>query len=1123
MRRMSLFFLLLMALAFSASAVFAGSTGKIAGKVVDKSTGETLPGANVVIEGTTLGAVTDPDGNYFIINVPPGSYTVNASMVGYHKATQTNVRVFIDLTTTVNFSGEFGLVEETIQLAEITVVAELPVVQPDISANVANISAQDVENLPLVSVNEVVRLEAGVLSTANGDLSIRGGDLNEIAFSVDGLSMRDGRENEPYSTVSYTSIKEMSVQSGGFNAEYGNVRSGLVNIVTKEGDKQRYNGDVLLRYSGAQRDYFGPLPNSPNSYFWRPFTDPDVKNVGSHSPESKWDVYTRRQYPQWAGWNTIVRRWADAPADPYHGVGVRDTGVDESTLPTSELQVDDAVITELFEWYRRKDLEVRNADFDIDLGIGGPLIPGLNNKLGDLRFFASGKRERRAYMIPRVIDEYENDWGRVKVTSDIRSSMKLSVEVMSGKEFGLTPNRSGFPGMLRGNQELGSRLNNDDRIWSDHVDNTLQIKRNNIGLSFSHVLSPRTFYEFRVQRMQSDYLTEKYPDRDLAAVEKTIPRNSDFAPPNPSLQVSEVTQNHIGLTGAPLGGWFLKNEIFVDGLEFGGHWAEGRDDSEVVAYTTRFDITSQRSQVAQFKAGFEWITSDYDVNHGRYELFFKNNAAPKYVWQRTPQQFAAYVQTKLEFNAMIANLGVRLDHWNASGEWWVYEDFSSAFGAKIGKDNLEEALDQTPVKKLTYLSPRLGISFPVTADSKLFFNYGHFRQMLNPHNLFLVDEVNTGAVSQIGNPNHPMPRTINYELGFEQNLFDRYLLRLSGYYRANDDQAIGVRYTNLDQTVAYSLFEPLNYDDIRGFEMTMRKRRGKWFGGFVNYTYMQTKGGNFGRRELFENRQTQANFDATSTRHYQSRPVSRPFGRMGLEFYTPRDFGPQVSGFYPLSNWDMSLVGNWRAGQHFNWYGPEAGAIPGLTNNVQFTSIKNLDLRLTRQFAMRGVRAMFFLDVSNVLNLKRLNNASDGPSGSDRDWEFYLSSLHLPEDTFGEFEPTYAFIPGNDSPGTFRDYGTEFVPIEIVNAVSELPASGLPGDAEITAGLPTGLESDRRVLWYVQEAGQYHEYQNGTWAQANQDFVNEVLDNKLYIDMPNNDFIWFLNPRRVNLGLRFSF
>ncbi|MDP6040609.1 MAG: TonB-dependent receptor, partial [Candidatus Latescibacteria bacterium] len=500
---------------------------------MDKTTGETLPGANVVIDGTTQGAITDVDGNYFILNVQPGTYIISASSIGYHKVTQANVRVFIDLTSTVNFTGNNGLTEASIELAEITVVAELPVVQADISANVANISAADVEALPITSVDEVVNLEAGVLRSANGELSIRGSDLSEIAFSVDGMSMRDGRENNPYSTVSYTSIKEMSVQPGGFNAEYGNVRSGLVNIVTKEGDKQRYNGDVLLRYSGAQRDYFGPLPNDPNSYFWRPYTDPEVKNVGTHSADSKWDVYTRRQYPQWAGWNTIVRNWANAAADPYHGVGVRDTGVDESTLPVGELQVDDAVITEMFEWYRRKDLNVVNDDYDVDLGFGGPLIPMMGNSLGGLRFFASGKRERRAYMMPRVIDEYENDWGRVKVTSDIRSNMKLSVEAMSGEEMGLNPNRSGFPRMWRGNQEMATSngLTQYDAIWADHVDNTLLIKRNNIGLSFSHVLSPKTFYEFRVQRMKSDYLTEQFPERDLKAVEKTIPRNPDFAVP----------------------------------------------------------------------------------------------------------------------------------------------------------------------------------------------------------------------------------------------------------------------------------------------------------------------------------------------------------------------------------------------------------------------------------------------------------------------------------------------------------------------------------------------------------------------------------------------------------------
>ena len=395
--------------------------------------------------------------------------------------------------------------------------------------------------------------------------------------------------------------------------------------------------------------------------------------------------------------------------------------------------------------------------------------------------------------------------------------------------------------------------------------------------------------------------------------------------------------------------------------------------------------------------------------------------------------------------------------------------------------------------------------------------------MLNPHNLFLVDEVNTGAVSKVGNPNHPMPRTINYELGFEQNLFDRYLLRVSGYYKANDNQPTDVYYTNLDQTIAYDLFEPLNYDDIRGFELTLRKRRGKWFGGFVNYTFQQLKSGNFGRAEMFENRLTQSQFDANTVSHYQNRPVSRPFGRLSLELYMPREFGPQIGGFYPASRWDLALVGSWRTGVYSNWYGPEGGEIPGLTNNVQYASFKNFDLRLTKQFSAFGTRSQFFLDIDNVFNLKHLNRRSFDPAESDRDFQFYMVSLHLPESTFGESDAPYFFIPGNDQPGTFREPGTEFVPIEIVGKIGDLPANGLVSDAEVTAGLPTGLEAGRRVLWYVYETGQYHEHQNGSWSQANQDFVDEVLDKKKYIDMSNNDFIRFLSPRRVNLGLRFSF
>ncbi|MCK4590490.1 MAG: carboxypeptidase-like regulatory domain-containing protein, partial [Candidatus Latescibacteria bacterium] len=108
--RLVILLLLAGVLTFS-GVVFAGTTGKIAGKVVDKETGETLPGVNVIIEGTGLGASTDLEGRYFILNIPIGAYTLKASMIGYVEMEIRNVEVIVDLTTTINFSLKPTIIE----------------------------------------------------------------------------------------------------------------------------------------------------------------------------------------------------------------------------------------------------------------------------------------------------------------------------------------------------------------------------------------------------------------------------------------------------------------------------------------------------------------------------------------------------------------------------------------------------------------------------------------------------------------------------------------------------------------------------------------------------------------------------------------------------------------------------------------------------------------------------------------------------------------------------------------------------------------------------------------------------------------------------------------------------
>ena len=204
-------------------------------------------------------------------------------------------------------------------------------------------------------------------------------------------------------------------------------------------------------------------------------------------------------------------------------------------------------------------------------------------------------------------------------------------------------------------------------------------------------------------------------------------------------------------------------------------------------------------------------------------------------FQRTPIQGAAYAQGKLEFQGMIANLGLRTDFFDANTSWWVSESpYDQAYRQRI--DGLDELLTKEDPAAQINISPRLGISFPITNDSKLYFNYGHFRQMLGPFEVFGIRQSRNGGIDDLGNPNHPMPLTVAYELGFDQNLFDQYLLRISGFYRDIQNQPRFVTYRSLGSVVQYATPEPWNYRDVRGAEITLTKMRGKWIRGFVNYT-----------------------------------------------------------------------------------------------------------------------------------------------------------------------------------------------------------------------------------------------------------------------------------------------
>ena len=213
--------------------VYAGTTGKIAGIVIDKATGTPLAGVNIVVQSTGLGAASGTDGYYFINNIPPGSYVLEVSYLGYNNLKIENVKVSVDQTTELNIQ----LTEQVMDLNEtITVVAKRPMIRKDATSQRAIIEGNLITDvLPVSSVHDVLSLQSGVVTDRHGNIHIRGGRTGEITYLVDGVYVKDPFDNSLGGNVDVEAIQEVEMISGTFNAEYGNALSGIINIVTKEG------------------------------------------------------------------------------------------------------------------------------------------------------------------------------------------------------------------------------------------------------------------------------------------------------------------------------------------------------------------------------------------------------------------------------------------------------------------------------------------------------------------------------------------------------------------------------------------------------------------------------------------------------------------------------------------------------------------------------------------------------------------------------------------------------------------------------------------------------------------------------------------------------------------------
>lgn len=1006
-------------------------SGKIAGVITDSENGEPLIGVNVVIEGhwlesgkieplsVQMGAATDESGFYYILSVDPGRYAIKALMIGYEIKEVVDVLVESGRTVKINFK-----LKPAIEQAEtVTVVAEREIIKLDVSSSQTVLRKEDTENLPIRNIEQVLNLTAGVnINPFDNKIEVRGGGSDQVMSYLDGFSMKDEIFNVPFLSFNRTSIKEITIQTGGFQAEYGDLRSGIIDVVTQTGGKN-YSVSIDSRYAPPGYKYWGPHKYTEDKPFLIYGSDWSMDSTILHQKFPHTSDY-------FEGWPAYAHRYLTD---------------NDSTNDLSPNQR-----RELWKWRHRGRKEGHLNDHVVDATLSGP-VPGASLPFfgkyffSKMNFMLSYRDQYDAYAHPAYRDHFGLQNGQLKLT--YRFSPKLMVTVL-----GMNSTQSGM-GVFEsdgGNSAIIMHTGGGG-TYNDTNNPLADIKTQNWGVSLKHILSKNTFYEIRANHLSTKYDFHHGPERDSTKI-KTIPGEYYQIEEGDSLKVS-------GFWDKESNTYIKKDTVFTAGnrmwcpgisvdetpkgwVPYGAGTSEfdqpGKYDllesstslERSSGWTTniRGDITHQANKYHLLKAGF-YFTKSKISRDWKHVINFYNDEWYKVVYDAFPLYYAGYLQDRLELKEFTANFGLRGELFDANSSVLSPDDpFNQTFYELYFRDKVD-SLPTTPSKKYFRLSPRIGISHPLSAMSKVFFNYGHAYS--SPRNSlrysFRPKTYDWARPLWIGNPNLQPYKTIQYELGYEQVLFKNYLIHSAIYYKDVKDEAQpghGIEYHKFgggSQDFYYS-WENNHYNDIIGFEFTLYKRFGRFVSGWAKTEFMGQKDGETGVPQKY----LAGDPEAVSEFNTHSYPDDRlwdwrPSFLINIDLHIPYKWGPEIFGLKFLGGWRLNTVIDWRSGSRFTW-NPELD--PTVYHNLKTVDHFMDDIFFSRSFHLFGSEVMGYLDIHNlinhdVMNVGILRGLTVNPSSEI--YQYYASLKK--GDRVGDYKQDYLVRP-KERPG--EDYITRY-------------------------------------------------------------------------------------------------
>ncbi|MGI6197880.1 MAG: TonB-dependent receptor [Candidatus Cloacimonadaceae bacterium] len=940
MRKYALILLILMS---SIVILNAATTGRLAVRVRDNN-GRPIEFVNVAVtqnNRTLTGGRTNAKGTAIIINIPPGVYVVKFTLVGYDSYTVNNVRIQVDQTTSLS-----PVMNKTgVKLSTVVVTAEQDRAGKDRVGTAVQVDMSNMADVAVTDVADVVALQAGV-TNIGGELHIRGGRANEINYTVDGMSVSDPVDGGSALGVDLDAISDMKVMTGGFPAEYGNAQSGVINIVTKDGDpffsgKLEYNTDHIIG-SGRNSDVLKFAIGGP------------VVPFGSEALREKFTFYLNGG-----------GEWLDGRLKDYWGGD-----------PNKDYVLNGVPLLE-YDYAAYDPYAGRKSFLGIDLGNRN--YNGYNINLKSKYDFSPTQKMTFAVRGDRNYDHgYSYNWRyalqHIYYNEIIQSQyigtydhvLSPAMNLKLKASFYRKTSTSGPRGISRDSYLYRNPIDEhyvDDVLAGDYGYSSID---NNGDGVFDEGFLPAQFWTYRISGVEDPrgvigfVAPGSIYDNFVDDVSSQTNVRADF-----EYQINDI---HLAKTGVEV----IKHSIKKNQLQ-----------SFLTIYEDRFQQSLQRVfSTADLNAWTPVIVDSVVTNvpSQLYDVYITDDGSkiPIYKpedyfraaqeasgkrdgYQADPWQIAYYLQDKMEWKGMIVNAGLRFDFWYLGNKYKVLEDSGKYRTVEFDKKDRFQAM----------ISPRLGVSHPITDRDVLRFAYNYQNQLPQMQFIFTSKTPEDANVSDtaitVGNPSLEPQITVTYEVGLSHQLSDDYVVDMTAYYK-NLYNYVSTKKEKKEgeEQISWYKFISEDYGSARGIDIQLEKLLSNFNTWTIAYSLAWAQGNNSStviQDEMTNLREFPLDWDV---RHNLNTSFTFRIGR-GEEFFIP--FTDLI---LPFDDFSANITWNFASGAPYTPQAMVGGSMLD-TNSKRKGWTNQANLRITKGFALpKNMSIRAFMEVENLFKTKNI-------------------------------------------------------------------------------------------------------------------------------------------------------